>query len=319
VDRFAEPPAAASWPVPEHAAEAFAADSSGVAIRCYQWRRRPAQAPALLWGHANGFNAGCYAPFLDLLANRFQVFAFDARGHGVSDKPLRDLRTSYAMDRFGEDLGAVVAAVRARLDPGQRLHYASHSLGGIAALLLEGRLGVAPFASLTLFEPPIYPPEDHPAYERARVSSPLFVNWASRRRELFADRAALREEALAISTFSRFAPEMLEAYVAAAAGPRPEGGLELYCPAVVESAIYAGAPPARVFETAAAVATPAWLFSSDPKTVDPGHVWTPPTIRDVAASMVNGSYRIMPGCRHLMVQEDPAGCAAQVVAHALGD
>jgi len=318
VDRSVEQPDAPAPALLDDRATAFVADADGVAIQCYRWQRAPDDAPALLWGHANGFNAGCYAPFLDLLANRFKVFAFDARGHGGSDKPLSDLKVSYAMDRFGEDLAAVAAAVRRQLAPGVPLHYASHSLGGIAALLLEARVGQAPFASLTLFEPPIYPPEGHPAYERARISSPMFVNWASRRREYFADRDDLRDEALAISTFTRFAPEMLEAYVAAAAGPAPEGGLALFCPPIVESAIYAGAQPAGVFESTAAVRTPTWLFSSDPAGVDSGHVWTPPTIRDVAAGMPDATYKVMPGCRHLMVQEDPAGCAGQVIAHVLG-
>jgi pimeloyl-ACP methyl ester carboxylesterase len=307
-------------PVSAARAEHFmAVAGDGANIACYAWRGPAATgAPCVLWGHANGFNAGCYAPFLDMLAERFQVFAFDARGHGGSDKPEGDFSQVYAMDRFAADLGAVAVALRARIGGRMPLHYAAHSLGGIAAVLLEGRFGQVPFETLTLFEPPIYPPEGHEARQRASESSPLFVNWAARRREVYPDRAALRAEASAIATFTRFAPEMLEAYVAAVAGEQADGSVRLFCPGAVESAIYANCPPAGVFEATAGVMTPTWIYSSDPEAVDSGHIWTPPTIRDVAANMGAAVYKTIPGGRHLMVQEFPRACADEIIAHVTG-
>jgi pimeloyl-ACP methyl ester carboxylesterase len=245
----------------------------------------------------------------------YHAVAFDARGHGASDKPAGEPVEVYAMDLTAQDLAAVASAVKDRLGPGAPLHYASHSLGGIAAVLLEGRFGEAPFASLTLFEPPIYPSETSPHYETALASSPLFTRWSAKRREHFPDRDALRREAMAISTFASFAPEMMDAYVAAAAYETAEGDLALYCPGAVESAFYANCPAARVYEACAGMRTPAVVFSSDPAVVDAGHVWTPASMREVAAAMADGRYAVMPGCRHLMVQEQPAACAERVVAH----
>jgi pimeloyl-ACP methyl ester carboxylesterase len=249
------------------------------------------------------------------LARRFRVFAFDARGQGASEKPDGEPSHEFAMDRLAEDLRYIVAAVRERIGPDCPLHYASHSMGGNAALLLEGRFGEAPFETLTLFEPPIHPPKGHAAYDPAWTSSPILAKWSSRRRDRFPDRETLRQEAQKIVTFGRFTPEMMDAYVAAAAYETDDDDLRLFCPGRVEAAFYTHCPPAGVFDAAGRVKTPTWMYSSDPAAVDAGHVWAPPVIRDVAATMDNAEYRIMPGCRHLMVQEDPEGCVAQVIAH----
>lgn len=50
-----------------------------------------------------------WRPFLDRLNRRFQVLRYDQRGNGLSDWDVRD----FSLDRFVEDLGAVVAAAGA--------------------------------------------------------------------------------------------------------------------------------------------------------------------------------------------------------------
>jgi len=302
--------------LPADDAEAFAvATASGINVAVYAWRDCPADAPVVLWGHANGFNAGCYRPFLRRLAAGARVFAYDARGHGASDKPRGDLKQDYAMLNFGEDLDAIARAVRARIGPDVPLHYASHSLGGLAAVLLEGRLDIHPFASLTLFEPPIYPPVGHPAHAQAEQSQPLFANWSARRQDRFADAEELRAVASRISTFRTFAPDMLQAYIDAVVAPDADGLLVLRCPREVESAIYGNNAAAGVFEAARGIATPARLFSADPATVDSGHLWTPETMRSVADVMANAEYRAFANGQHLMVQEFPDRAVAEVLDH----
>lgn len=302
--------------LPANDAECLAvATDAGIKVAVYAWRDCPADAPALLWGHANGFSAGCYRPFLRRLAKHFRVFAYDARGHGASDKPLGDLAELYDMLRFGEDLASIVATVRARIGSDTPLHYASHSLGGLAAVLLEGRLDMHPFASLTLFEPPIYPPEGHPAHEQASQSQPLFVKWSARRQDRFADQADVRAAAERISTFRTFAPDMFDAYVEAVVEPDGNGGLKLRCPREVESSVYANNYRAGVFEAAEGIATPARIFSADPATVDSGHVWTPETMKSVAKRMANAEYRPFPNGQHLMVQEFPDRAVREIRDH----
>lgn len=315
-------------------ADAFAVPSSGgFAIATYRLLdapdapdapdRGPAGTPALLFAHANGFNAGCYQPFLARLAGHFQVFAYDARGHGASPSPLDDIIGDYAMLRFAEDLAAIVDHVRGIIGPDVPLHFASHSLGGLAAVLLAAEMGREPFASLTMFEPPIHPPEGHPERAAIMIHSPKFVAWAARRRNQFPDRAALRDEVENIMTYRRFTDEMMAAYLdaavapAGAGAPGADGGLELRCPGPVESAIYSNCPDSGIFEMTKKVTTRARIYASDQAVQPELHSWAPATMASIAETMANGECRTMPGCLHLMIQEDPDACAAAVVDHAL--
>jgi len=275
-------------------------------------------APALIFAHANGFNAGCYLPLLQRLSVHFQVFAYDARGHGASPSPGDDIENDYAMIRFAEDLGAVTDAVRLMIGTARPLHFASHSLGGLAAILLEAALGRAPFHSLTLFEPPIYPPDGHPERAAALAHAPNFIRWAARRRNHFPDRAALGEETQKIITYRRFAPDMKAAYLEAAVEANPNGGFSLRCPGDIESAIYGNCPDSGIFEMTAKVATPARIYATDQSVLADLHSWAPGTMASIAANMPRGEARTMPGCLHLMAQEDPDACAAAIVDHALG-
>ena len=220
--------------LPATFAEACTVLSTGaVDISAYRLHAVPEHGPALIWAHANGFNAGCYQPLLNRLSGHFQVFAFDARGHGASAKPRDNMAHDYAMLRFAEDLGAVAARVQKTIGAATPLHFASHSLGGLAAVLLEAEMAEAPFDSLTLFEPPIYPPGDHEERAAALAHSPVFVRWAAGRRNDFPDRGALRAEVESIITYRRFASDMMAAYLAAVVEAAPDGGLALRCPGAV--------------------------------------------------------------------------------------
>jgi pimeloyl-ACP methyl ester carboxylesterase len=61
-----------------------------------------------------------------LTAQGFRVAAFDLRGHGMSDRAVDG---DYAIQRFGEDLEAVLAAV---CPDGEPAIVAGHSLGGMS-------------------------------------------------------------------------------------------------------------------------------------------------------------------------------------------
>lgn len=162
--------------LPPDRAEAFTAPADdGVCLTAYAWHDAPEAAPALLFAHANGFNAGCYEPLLARLATHCRVFAYDARGHGASDKPPAEQSGAYALTRFAADHGAVLAAVRARIGEAPPLHFAAHSFGGVAACIYAAGTGGAPWPTATLFEPPIYPPAGHELHERALSMAGSFI------------------------------------------------------------------------------------------------------------------------------------------------
>ena len=53
-------------------------------LSLYQWQNEVSERPVLHWAHANGFNGRTYDPLLSPLAAQFDVYAWDARGHGLS-------------------------------------------------------------------------------------------------------------------------------------------------------------------------------------------------------------------------------------------
>ena len=130
--------------------------------------------------------------------------------------------------------------------------------------------------------------------------------------------ADAKAEAEKIVTYANFTPQMMDAYIAAAAYDTPEGDIELFCPGLAESTVYRNNPPSGVFLAAAKAEARTLIFSSDPDLVDGGHVWAPPVLADLAERMPNGEYRPMPGCGHLMVQENPQACVDAILEHALG-
>jgi acylglycerol lipase len=86
---------------------------------------------ALLLVHGLGEHSGRY----DALATRlvregYAVHAYDQRGHGQAQGPRCQVDR---FDRFVEDLGEVVARVRAA-HPGRPLALFGHSMGGVVAL-----------------------------------------------------------------------------------------------------------------------------------------------------------------------------------------
>lgn len=285
----------------------FLPGADGVRLAVYAWRWWPTNAPALLFGHANGFSAGCYAPLLEQLSRHFRLYAFDARGHGASEKPTPSAE-SYAMTAFGADLQALAGALQVRLPGDLPLHYAAHSLGGMAAVAAGGlpEPGL-PFASMTLFEPPAYPSPGDPVRKETDAHSRLFVDWAARRVERFASFEDFLAEAVRNRAFARFRPDMLAAMASGVLQADPEGGLRLRCPGAVEAAIYGACPGFDPLPGCARFAMPVLYFNSDPAVAE-GRAWMPPVARRMVARMSRGEYRIMTGCRHLMVQEDPERC-----------
>jgi len=179
----------------------------------------PRKGPALLFGHANGFAAGSYATILKGLAQNCDVFAFDAAGHGGSDSTIENVEKFCAVDAIMDDVEAITRAAQS-WSGAQRLHYAAHSLCGAAmialALFRPERFAALDLAGLMLFEPPLYPPDDHPLrpfaddHQQRRVARTLARRSEFKggpdeltdylgRREMFADfpRDAIAEHARA--------------------------------------------------------------------------------------------------------------------------
>lgn len=189
------------------------------------------QGPAVLLHHATGFCAALWAPVAERLAERFRVFAMDARGHGDSSKPPPP--ESYRWDAFGRDVEAVAARLTEAHGP--LALGVGHSFGGTALALAEAaRPGL--FERLLLVDPIIAPadPELRGTFGRA---NPMAAG-ARRRHCEWPSRAAARTRWAGRPAFASWTPLALDLYAAEGLEARADGGVMLKCPPEVEASIF---------------------------------------------------------------------------------
>jgi pimeloyl-ACP methyl ester carboxylesterase len=291
-------------------ADAFAVPTPDGAVLPVYALGGPASAPGLLFGHANGLAAGSYEPWLRELSRHARVFAFDARGHGGAHWPEGPLDRVFHVDRFADDLALVAAAVAQRLD-GARLHYAGHSLNGAAGLILAARAASLPWASTTLFEPPIFPPPQSPHYAEACEKQTALITRSAARRALWPSPESLRQALRTRGMFQRFRLELLTAHCSATLRPLAEDGYGLCCPPEVESAIFRSHRTADIWNRLPAVRVPIHLVGSDPALPDRG--WVAACMNDMAALVPRSRLMILPGTNHMMIFEAPEACRDVVV------
>ncbi|MCP4434157.1 MAG: alpha/beta hydrolase [Actinomycetia bacterium] len=172
--------------------------------------------------HANGFCAGVFAPLAREL-RPWRCVAFDARGHGRSTVPDRDM----AWEGHADDVLAVLDeyALDAPIGVG-------HSMGG-AALLLAEQARPGSFAALWLFEPIVFPP-----HEAEPTENPLAAG-ALRRRPTFDSAGAAFANYASKPPLSELSDECLSAYVTHGFAPTGDGdSVTLRCRPETEADVY---------------------------------------------------------------------------------
>jgi pimeloyl-ACP methyl ester carboxylesterase len=281
------------------------ATADGASLPLYALAALSPEAPALLVGHANGLAAGSYEPWLRALASDFHVFAFDARGHGGSAWPAGPLTEVFTVDRFADDLAAIAAAVRARV-AARPLHYAGHSLAASAAVRLAARGRPLPFASATLFEPPIFPPPNAPNYPEAIAQQERLIRASARRQARWASPEALLEFLRVRGAFRSFDPAMLAAHCRASLKPDDAGGYALRCPPEVESAIFAAHRDADTWARLPQVVGRLHLVSGDPDM--PERDWVSGAMAAIAARLRDADLTVLANTGHMMIFQQPRAC-----------
>ncbi|MDE3075259.1 MAG: alpha/beta hydrolase [Chloroflexota bacterium] len=157
-----------SSPLP--ARDAFVA-ANGLRFHYLEWG--DAASPPLILLHGFGNEAHIWDLFAPVVAGRYRVLAFDARGHGDSDRAAE-----YGARANAADLEALAAALK--LDP---LSLVGFSMGGTSATIAASN-GSINVARLVLVD--VGPRMNDPGSQRLRQT-------VGRARPLFAN----REEALA--------------------------------------------------------------------------------------------------------------------------
>lgn len=294
--------------------------ADGVAIRCYSWRTNTRQRPALIWGHANGFSAGAYAPLLSTLAETLDIYAYDLRAHGGSEDPVDDPTGDYdrimTTDRLAMDFQAVIEGVRAR-SPIQPLHFAGHSASCLAALRLAGAFGQAPFRSMTMFEPPMAPTPDHALHAAAGVLGHVLSGRALKRKRIlpapadFADMLSKRE------AFARWRPDMLRAFTEATMTPdehsgENSNGWRLRCAPEAEAAVYRTTMDCSTFRALQYCTRPILFVESDPTVQGVAPSWATRVQALAANQAPQGSLKRIDQTSHMMPFERPEAVIAIV-------
>jgi pimeloyl-ACP methyl ester carboxylesterase len=226
----------------------------GVEIALLDWG---GSGPLALFHHANGFCAATLDLVARPLTKHFRVIGMDARGHGDSSKP--SAAGAYQWREFGADLAAVARALAAEV--GGRIALGlGHSFGG-TSMLLAAADEPALFQRLVLVDPVLHAPRAIESWDPERLArAGSLVERASRRRTIFPDRAAARENWRDKELFADWDPRAFDLYLAEGMADRPDGQVELKCAPEVEAAVYAAGPTTDVWERVEKIPVPVLLL-----------------------------------------------------------
>lgn len=274
-------------------------DANGLRLHTLTWRPESSDGPPVVLNHATGFMARLWQPIAERLAEAgYTVYAYDARGHGDSDKP-EVTAESYDWRRFSEDLRGFLDHFQLR-----DVSIVGHSMGAASALFLAGH---APeyFSRTVAIEPIVIPGGFVPDETRMAQMS----GGARKRRMVFRDTDELVEQYRTRPTFQRWPVEMLRLYAEHGTFRREDGQIELKCTGAVEGEIFARSYTLPVWDALPSVEVPALVMRGEN---------TEPFIHMVAEQV---SQRL-PGARlitfpdsgHLLPMEQPNAVADEVLA-----
>jgi pimeloyl-ACP methyl ester carboxylesterase len=229
-------------------------DAGGTRLHYLVWRADAGDAPEpVLLAHATGFLARLWEPVAVLLAAAgYDVWAYDARGHGDSEKPA-PAGDNYHWLRFVEDMRAFLAATGLR-----GLAFVGHSAGGAAGLYLAGQdAGV--FTRLAVIEPIVMP--GGAVMDESRRQQ--MAEGARRRRHVFASREEMVSQYRQRPTFERWPDEMLQLYADCGTNRREDGQVELKCPGDIEGEIFANSGALNVWDALPNIGVPVMVVEGE--------------------------------------------------------
>jgi pimeloyl-ACP methyl ester carboxylesterase len=184
-------------------------------------------APPLVLNHATGFLARLWQPVAERLAERYEVLAYDARGHGDSDKPAPE-GDNYHWSRFVDDLKAFMDALDLRDIP-----FAGHSAGGAAGLYMAAHHPEY-FSRLAVIEPIVRPA----MFAWEQDGRDQMAEGARKRRQAFASVDEMVEQYRSRSLFERWPRESQRLYAEHGTFKREDGSVQLKCAGEIEAAIF---------------------------------------------------------------------------------
>jgi len=193
---------------------------------------------AMHFAHATGFNAETYRELLGDLDPTLEVYAMDARGHGMSEVPA-DPKTLRSWRPYRKDLEAFVETLS------RPTVLSGHSMGATVSMeLAAARPDLV--QGLVLIDPVIVPPRHVPMLALAGIfglSGRLIpiARAAARRRMEFPSKEAAVQNYVGKGPFRTWPREWIEAYVEGGTVDVDGEAVRLSCDRAWESRTFASA------------------------------------------------------------------------------
>ena len=233
-------------------------EANGLTLHYARWssaeRNGGGSKPPLLLAHATGFCAMVWRVLAESLSDRYDVYAFDRRGHGQSAKPEPSMSgpSGYSLDFFAADTIAALDVLELR-----DVYAAGHS-GGATELLIAAARRPDAIRRVVAIEPIIAPPA-----EDAANSTNAMAEQAGRRRERFASREEVVEAFGKWLPFASWLPAIFDDYVDYGFAPHAAGGVVLCCPPRIEAAQFAAGGEFPVHQVLDRISAPVLILSAE--------------------------------------------------------
>jgi N-formylmaleamate deformylase len=124
----------------------YTGDTLANGIRIHYYRTGGDKPPVVL-SHGQTDSGGCWPRVVEALRNDYEVIAYDARGHGLSEAPERD----YSADARAADLAGLIEALRL-----SRPRLVGHSMGAETTAYCAAAYPDLP-SRIVLEDPPFFP------------------------------------------------------------------------------------------------------------------------------------------------------------------
>ena len=251
--------------------------------------------PAVLL-HATGFLARLWQPIAEALSGRFHVYAYDARGHGDSDKPAG----GYGWAGIAADLRGFLDVLGLR-----RVMAVGHSSGGAGTAHLAATHPEYVSAAV-LIEPTVFPPTaDSGGAERRRELSA----GAARRRMVWPSPEELIRTYRARPTFANWREDVLRLYAEHGTFQREDGQFELKCPGRIEAKLYRNSLSRNTWDLLPDLRSPTLVLRGE----HTDHLLA--TVAERVAGHIPGAHLItIAGAGHFAPMERPESVSAEITA-----
>lgn len=250
--------------------------------------------------HANGFCAGTYSPFIELLIKDFHIIASDVRGHGSSDQidmqPIRDWTV------FAEDLKLLIEQTMVPPIIGM-----GHSLGAVTTCIAAATYPHL-FSGIILLEPVILPRRLLWLMAAARRLGlagkiPLARGARRRRRNFRGKQEALKLFTAGRGIFKTWSREFIRAYMECGLLEKDSETAVLRCDPELEAQIFESVP-AGIWGDAQKVSCPVLAIRGELS-----DTFLPGPSRRLKKVFADYELITVPDCGHFVPMERPRECA----------